>query len=295
LPPVNGDNPEAFASGRKLLFNPVKCNDFVEGIMATELILKTLDKGVLWLTLNNEKQRNPLSSQMLSTLTSVLDEAYVDDAVRCIVISAKGAVFSAGHDLTEMARGPDETQEAWRPRILSILEACATMMQRIVHGPKAVIACVQGTATAAGCQLVSACDMAIASSDSRFCTPGVNLGAFCTTPLVGIGRNLSRKHALEMALTGEFFSAADAERFGLINRSVSPDDVVAETQTLAARIASRSPQSIRDGKTAFYTQIEMPLNDAFEHANQVMVEAMTSDESRQGVKAFFEKRTPEWG
>jgi len=114
LPPVNGDNPEAFASERKLLFNPMKCNDFVEGIMATELILKTLDKGVLWLTLNNEKQRNPLSSQMLSTLTSVLDEAYADDAVRCIVISAKGAVFSAGHDLTEMARRPDETQDAWR-------------------------------------------------------------------------------------------------------------------------------------------------------------------------------------
>lgn len=263
--------------------------------MSAELILKNLTEGVLWLTLNNEKQRNPLSTQMLSAITRVLDEAYEDDRVRCIVIAAMGPVFSAGHDLTEMARGKNETQEAWRPRVLSVLEACATMMQRIVHGPKAVIACVQGTATAAGCQLVSACDMAIASSDSRFCTPGVNLGAFCTTPLVGIGRNLSRKHALEMALTGEFFSAADAERFGLINRSVSPDDVVAETQTLASRIASRSPQSIRDGKTAFYTQIEMPLHDAFEHANQVMVEAMTSDESRQGVNAFFEKRTPEWG
>ena len=178
---------------------------------------------------------------------------------------------------------------------MDVLEACAAMMQRIVHGPKAVIACVQGTATAAGCQLVSACDMAIASSDARFCTPGVNLGAFCTTPLVGIGRNLSRKHALEMALTGEFFDAADAERFGLINRHVPAEQVLAETQRLAERIASRSPQSIRDGKTAFYTQIEMPLNDAFEHANQVMVEAMTSDESRQGVKAFFEKRTPNWG
>jgi enoyl-CoA hydratase/carnithine racemase len=178
---------------------------------------------------------------------------------------------------------------------MDVLEACAAMMQRIVHGPKAVIACVQGTATAAGCQLVSACDMAIASSEARFCTPGVNLGAFCTTPLVGIGRNLSRKHALEMALTGEFFDAADAERFGLINRYVPAEQVLEETQRLAERIASRSPQSIRDGKTAFYTQIEMPLNDAFEHANQVMVEAMTSNESRQGVKAFFEKRTPDWG
>ena len=119
--------------------------------MTAELILKDLNNGVLWLTLNNEKQRNPLSSQMLSTMTSTLDEAYDDDAVRCIVISAKGPVFSAGHDLGEMARGEDETKEEWRPRVLSVLEACATMMQRIVHGPKAVIACVQGTATAAGC------------------------------------------------------------------------------------------------------------------------------------------------
>ena len=262
--------------------------------MSTELILKSLENGVLWLTLNNEKQRNPLSSQMLSAMISILDEAYDDDAVGCIVISAKGPVFSAGHDLGEMARGEDETKDEWRLRVLSVLEACATMMQRIVHGPKAVIACVQGTATAAGCQLVSACDMAVASSDSKFCTPGVNLGAFCTTPLVGIGRNLSRKHALEMALTGEFFDARDAERFGLINRHVPADEVVAETRRLAERIATRSPQSIRDGKTAFYTQIEMPLHQAFEHANQVMVEAMTSDESRRGVKAFFEKRAPDW-
>ena len=263
--------------------------------MAKQLIEKTRECGVLWLTLDNADQRNPLSSTMLAEIASSLEMAYEDNEIRCIVIAAHGPVFSAGHDLTEMARGPEETPEAWKGRVMDVLEACAAMMQRIVHGPKAVIACVQGTATAAGCQLVSACDMAIASSDARFCTPGVNLGAFCTTPLVGIGRNLSRKHALEMALTGEFFDATDAERFGLINRHVPPEQVLVETQRLAERIASRSPQSIRDGKTAFYTQIEMPLNAAFEHANQVMVEAMTSDESRQGVKAFFEKRTPEWG
>ena len=263
--------------------------------MTYALIEKTRERGVLWLTLNNADQRNPLSSAMLAEITSSLQTAYDDTEIRCIVIAARGSVFSAGHDLTEMARGPEETHEDWKRRVMDVLEACAAMMQRIVHGPKAIIACVQGTATAAGCQLVSACDMAIASSDARFCTPGVNLGAFCTTPLVGIGRNLSRKHALEMALTGEFFGAADAERFGLINRHVPAEQVIDETQRLAERIASRSPQSIRDGKTAFYTQIEMPLNDAFEHANQVMVEAMTSDESRQGVTAFFEKRTPNWG
>jgi enoyl-CoA hydratase/carnithine racemase len=263
--------------------------------MANQLIEKTQERRVLWLTLNNADQRNPLSRTMLAEITSSLEMAYENKEIRCIVIAAQGPVFSAGHDLTEMARDPEETPEAWKRRVMDVLEACAAMMQRIVHGPKAVIACIQGTATAAGCQLVSACDLAIASTDARFCTPGVNLGAFCTTPLVGIGRNLSRKHALEMALTGEFFDAADAERFGLINRHVPAEQVLVETQRLAERIASRSPQSIRDGKTAFYKQIEMPLNDAFEHANQVMVEAMTSDESRQGVKAFLEKRIPEWG
>ena len=262
--------------------------------MKMALIEKRMERGVLWLTLSNEEQRNPLSSDMLTEVTASLEAAYASDEVRCIVIAAKGPVFSAGHDLSEMAKRPEESKEAWQVRVLSILELCATMMQRIVHGPKAVIACVEGTATAAGCQLVSSCDLAIASSNASFCTPGVNLGAFCTTPLVGIGRNLSRKHALEMALTGEFFGAQDAERFGLINRHVAPENVIEETRQLAERIASRSPQSIRDGKTAFYTQIEMPLNDAFEHANRVMVQAMTSDESKQGVKAFFDKRSPEW-
>lgn len=263
--------------------------------MTVPLIEQQQTQHVRWLTLSNETQRNPLSSDMLRALTQALHEAYEDDVVRCIVIAARGPVFSAGHDLAEMSKREDESRDAWRARVTAVLEACATMMQAIVHGPKAVIACVQGTATAAGCQLVSACDLAIADSAARFCTPGVNLGAFCTTPLVGIGRNLSRKHALEMALTGDFFDATDAERFGLINRHVPAEDVIAETQKLAERIASRSPQSIRDGKTAFYTQLEMPLQQAFEHANQVMLDAMTSDEARHGVKAFFEKRAPNWG
>jgi len=262
--------------------------------MTALLVEKSYEQHVLWLTLNNEKQRNPLSSDMLMTLDSALKHAYDDPEVRCIVIAAKGPVFSAGHDLAEMARRPEEEREAWRQRVKGILESCAAMMQRIVHGPKAVLACVQGTATAAGCQLVSACDLAIADSNARFCTPGVNLGAFCTTPLVGIGRNLSRKHALEMALTGDFFDAQDAERFGLINRHFPSDQVIEETRRLAERIASRSSQSIRDGKTAFYTQIEMPLHLAFEHANQVMVEAMTSEEARHGVEAFMSKRAPDW-
>jgi len=175
---------------------------------------------VAWLCLNRPDQRNPLSLAMIQALTSALESAYTNSSIRVIVISAEGPVFSAGHDLKEMERGADEGQEDFAGRIENILAHCAAMMTGIVRAPKPVIACVQGTATAAGCQLVSACDLAIAASDARFCTPGVNIGAFCTTPLVGIGRNLSRKHAMEMALTGDMFSAEDAVNFGLINRHV---------------------------------------------------------------------------
>jgi enoyl-CoA hydratase/carnithine racemase len=250
--------------------------------------------GVVWLTLSQGQRRNPLSSEMLTALGNCLNDAYNDEAARVIVITAEGPVFSAGHDLSEMARRESENQDEWRARVLAILELCAEMMQGIVHAPKPVIACVQGTATAAGCQLVSACDLAIASSDAKFCTPGVNMGAFCTTPLVGIGRNLSRKHALEMALTGEMFDAATAESFGLINRSVPSDSLIEETQLLADRIASRSSQAIAGGKSAFYQQIEMPLPDAFAFANEVMLDGMTSSDSRAGVKAFMEKREHKW-
>ena len=188
--------------------------------MNSELVLERRDANVLWLTLNQPEKRNPLSSAMIATLSGLLEKAYADETVRAIVLASTGPVFSAGHDLSEMNQRADEDAAAFSERIGSILEKCATMMKRMVNAPKPVIACVQGTATAAGCQLVSACDLAIAASDAGFCTPGVNVGVFCTTPLVGIGRNLSRKHALEMALTGEFFDARDAERFGLINRHV---------------------------------------------------------------------------
>jgi len=263
--------------------------------MSSSMIATTQADGVAWLCLNRPDQRNPLSLAMIQTLTSALESAYTNSSVRVIVISAEGPVFSAGHDLKEMERGADEGQEDFAGRIENILAHCAAMMTGIVRAPKPVIACVQGTATAAGCQLVSACDLAIAASDARFCTPGVNIGAFCTTPLVGIGRNLSRKHAMEMALTGDMFSAEDAVNFGLINRHVSPEDLRPQTQALAEKIASRSPQSIRDGKVAFYTQVEMPLDEAFAHANRVMRDALTATEDGvEGRRAFIEKREPTW-
>jgi enoyl-CoA hydratase/carnithine racemase len=256
--------------------------------------VETIDR-VYWLTLNRPEQRNPLSLEMIQALTAALKGAYADSAIRVVVITAEGPVFSAGHDLKEMMQGETESANDYRDRIDLILDQCAALMTGIVTAPKPVIASVQGTATAAGCQLVSTCDLAIAASDARFCTPGVNIGTFCTTPLVGIGRNLSRKHAMEMALTGDMFSAKDARKFGLINRHVAPEDLRSETQALAEKIASRSPQSIRDGKAAFYAQIEMPLEQAFAQANRVMREALIATEDGvEGRRAFIEKRSPRW-
>jgi len=263
--------------------------------MDTEPVKTRREKGVFWVTLNQPEKRNPLSSKMIDALSSALNEAYADSQTRVIVLTAEGPVFSAGHDLSEFNAGEGEDETARRARIDDLLENCAQMMMGIVNAPKAVIACVQGTATAAGCQLVSACDMAIADSDVHFCTPGVNMGVFCTTPLVGIGRNLSRKHAMEMALTGDMFSADEAVQFGLINRHVGGNRLIGETGLLADKIASRSSQAIRDGKAAFYRQIDMPLADAFNHANKVMRDAVLSGgDADEGRRAFFEKREPVW-
>ena len=250
--------------------------------------------GVRWITLNRPKQRNPLSILMLDALIDALNSAGDDPQVRVIVISAAGPVFSAGHDLREMGRQDGEDLEPHQKRIRGILEKCAAMMLGILHSPKAVIACIQGTATAAGCQLVSACDLAIAAESATFCTPGVTMGGFCTTPLVGIGRNIHRKHAMAMALTGDAISADEAVRIGLINESVAPEHLVARTSQLAGQIAAYSVQGIRHGKAAFYRQIDMPIEDAFSHANEAMIRAMTSPDALEGNTAFFEKREPQW-
>ena len=258
-------------------------------------VLSELKGPVRWLTLNRPAQRNPLSSQMIAALTAELASAADDPAVRVVVITADGPVFSAGHDLREMGQRSDESAEERTARIRGILEDCARMMLAIVHCPKAVIACVQGTATAAGAQLVSACDLAVASTDSKFCTPGVNIGTFCTTPLVGVGRNMHRKHAMEMALTGDLMPAEDALRFGLVNTVVNPDQVLGEVEALAAKIASKSAKAIRYGKETFYRQVDMPLEDAFAYATEAMLRGLVSPESTEGSLAFLQKRSPDWG
>lgn len=258
-------------------------------------VLEEMKGQVLWLTLNRPAQRNPLSSEMIAALHRGISKANDNPQVRAVVLASSGPVFSAGHDLREMARRDDESRDQNAERLRQILQDCASMMLAIVHSPKAIIACVQGTATAAGCQLVSACDMAIASDAAHFCTPGVNIGTFCTTPLVGIGRNLHRKHAMELALTGDMFSALDAVRFGLVNRAVPQEALEAQVNELAQKIASRSAQGIRAGKEAFYRQVEMPIEAAFDYANEAMLEGLLCSDASEGTNAFLEKRAPVWG
>ncbi len=250
---------------------------------------------IRWVTLNRPDQRNPLSSGMIGALAAAMADANDDPLVRVVVLASVGPVFSAGHDLREMSPRDGETDQERGDRIRQILEDCARMMLAIVHSPKAVIACVQGTATAAGCQLVSACDLALASEDAHFCTPGVNIGTFCTTPLVGIGRNIHRKHAMAMALTGDMVSAADAVQFGLINEAMPAADLHAAVEQLAEKIASRSAQAIRAGKETFYRQIDMPLEEAFAYATEAMLRGLLSGDALEGTRAFLGKRKPEWG
>jgi len=258
-------------------------------------VLEDSSGAVLWLTLNRPEQRNPLSRDMIQTLYQAIERANVSSDVRVIVLTGAGPVFSAGHDMTEMGAWSGDNAKSREAHLREVLSDCAEMMMSIQHSPKAVIACVQGMATAAGCQLVSSCDLAIASDDVGFCTPGVNIGNFCTTPLVAIGRKMHRKHAMEMALTGDVISAEDAVRFGLINKTVPKEALRAEVQALAEKIASKSAQSISAGKEAFYRQIDMPLEDAYNFAIEGMIEGTMRDDAAEGASAFLGKRKPKWG
>lgn len=264
-------------------------------VVSPPYVVEAMSGHVLWLTLNRPDQRNPLSSQMIAALHEAIAAADDNPQVRVIVLAATGPVFCAGHDLREMGQRSTESDQEQGERIRQILQSCARMMLAIVHSPKAVIGCIQGTATAAGCQLVSACDLAIATQEAQFCTPGVNIGTFCTTPLVGIGRNMHRKHAMELALTGDLFSAEDAVRFGLVNRAVPADQLRPAVTELAEKIASKSAQGIRAGKEAFYRQIDMPLEDAFNFANEAMLQGLQSADAAEGTRAFLDKRAPIWG
>ena len=249
--------------------------------------------AVLRLSLNRPAARNALSSALMGALANALEAAAADTGVRVVILAAEGRVFSSGHDLKEMTARRSEADQG-AAAFVSLFTQCSGLMQQIVACPKPVIAEVQGTATAAGCQLVASCDLAVASSEARFATPGVDIGLFCSTPMVALSRGIGRKAAMEMLLTGEMISADEARRLGLVNRVVAPGKLQAETMALAQKIAAKPRATVRTGKEAFYRQIEMPLADAYDYASRVMTENMLNAEAEEGICAFLEKRTPKW-
>lgn len=244
--------------------------------------------GIATLTLNRPLQRNALSMQLMDELVVRLKAIAGDTTVRVVVICGNGPGFCAGHDLKEMRADPRE--EAHR----RTFGKCIELMTAIVELPQPVIAQVHGIATAAGCQLVATSDLAIAADDARFATPGVNIGLFCSTPMVALSRNVGRKRAMEMLLTGDMIDAATAAQAGLINRAVPSADLAAEVRELALKIAAKSPLALNIGKEAFYRQLEYDLADAYEYTGAVMVRNMMADDAAEGMDAFIEKRRPTW-
>lgn len=249
--------------------------------------------GVCVLTLNRPAARNALSMSLIEDVTAAVNERANDGRCRAIILAANGPVFSAGHDLKELTSHRRDA-DGGRAFFDQTMTACSAMMQAIVACPKPVIAAVQGMATAAGCQLVSSADLAIAAQSARFATPGVDIGLFCSTPMVALSRNVPRKVAMEMLLLGESVSAFDAQCYGLVNRVVEDAEVLNVAMECAMAIARKSPAAIRFGKAAFYRQIEAPLGAAYADANNVMVANMLDDDAREGISAFIEKRSAKW-
>ncbi|MEO8004918.1 MAG: enoyl-CoA hydratase [Betaproteobacteria bacterium] len=264
---------------------------------ATATALKTSDEPILLredagaiatITLNRPKQYNALSEELLGELQTTLSAIAKDESVRVVVIAGSGTAFCAGHDLKQMRANP---AKAYYDKLFA---QCSDVMLKILHLPQPVIARVHGIATAAGCQLVAQCDLAVASDSSRFAVSGINVGLFCSTPSVSLGRNVSRKEAMEMLLTGDFIDAVTAKERGLVNRVVSADKLDAEVKALADSIIKKSAVAVTTGKKMFYKQIEMGMEAAYDYAADVMACNMMADDVGEGIDAFMQKRKPEW-
>ncbi len=268
-------------------------NILKERTLNDNLLLRE-DRGpVAVLTLNRPEARNSLSAEMIAALHSTVAEIGSADAIRAVVVTGAGSAFSSGHDLKEMTAHRNDPDRG-RSFFAKTLAGCSEMMLSIVRCPKPVIAAVNGIATAAGCQLVASCDLAVASEDARFATPGVNIGLFCSTPMVALSCNVSRKAAMEMLLLGEMVSAKEAKALGLVNRVVAADRVVNAAIELGREIAEKPKRTLKIGKEAFYRQLDMSLEDAYAYASGVMVENMLDAEAEEGIGAFIEKREPRW-
>jgi enoyl-CoA hydratase/carnithine racemase len=258
----------------------------------TALLAEPLDRrdanGICTLTLNRPAQRNALSIGMMEALSAALDRIKDDASVRVVIITGAGPAFCSGHDLRELRSDPREAAYA------NVFRLCSAMMQRIVKLPQPVIAAVHGIATAAGCQLVATCDLAVAAEEAHFATPGVNIGLFCSTPMVALSRCVPRKQAMEMLLTGDPIDAQTALRIGLVNRLAPTPQVMEEALALAAEIIAKSPLTLKLGKEAFYRQAELSLGEAYALASKVMAENMMAMDAAEGIDAFLEKRRPTW-
>ena len=253
------------------------------------LVFRHDDQGVTTLTMNRPKARNALSQGMLRALLDTFIEVSTDDTVRVVILAGAGPGFCAGHDLKEI-----KAQNYSRNYTEQLFADCAELMQTIIRLPKPVIAQVHGIATAAGAQLVASCDLAISSQEARYATPGVNIGLFCSTPMVALSRNLSNKHAMQMLLTGDLIDAQNAYRMGLINEVVDAEELGTKTMELAQKIASKSPLTVAIGKEAYYRQAELPLSEAYDYTKEVMVRNLEARDAQEGISAFIEKRHPVW-
>jgi len=262
-------------------------------LQVSDALLRERDGDIAVLLLNRPAARNSLSEDLLKALAAAFADIADDKTVRAVVLAANGPAFCAGHDLKELtARRADA--DGGRAYFKHIMTICSAMMQQIVNLPQPVIAAVHGVASAAGCQLVASCDLAIASAAARFATPGVDIGLFCSTPMVALSRNVARKHAMEMLLTGAMVSAEDAARIGLINRVVAAGEERQAALRLAQDIAAKSSYVLKIGKQAFYRQAELSLADAYRYASEVMTENMMARDAEEGICAFIEKRDPSW-
>ncbi|MGO2006446.1 enoyl-CoA hydratase [Vreelandella alkaliphila] len=257
-------------------------------LASSDLLQRTHYQGVTTLTLNQPERFNALSEDMLTALQRALDDIAEDEHVRCVVLAANGKAFCAGHDLKQMRANPDKAYYQ------ALFARCGAVMQSIVNLPVPVIAKVQGIATAAGCQLVASCDLAVAASNARFAVSGINVGLFCSTPAVALSRNVSRKRAMEMLLTGEFISATQAADWGLINRVAEESELDSAVGELTASICAKSAVAVRTGKAMFARQLAMPLAEAYAFAGETMACNMLADDAAEGIDAFIAKRPPQW-
>ena len=257
------------------------------------VLLRERDGDIAILVLNRPNARNSLSEAMLIALSGALTEIAADKSVRAVVLTANGPVFCAGHDLKEVTAHRSDS-DGGRAYTRQLMQDCGAMMLAIMHLPQPMIAAVEGIATAAGCQLIATCDLAVASASAKFSTPGVHIGLFCSTPMVALTRNVARKHAMEMLLTGEMILAEHALGIGLVNRVVEAGKAREEAVRLARKIADKSAAIVKLGKQAFYRQIEMGIADAYAYASEVMVENMMTHDAAEGIGAFVDKRDPSW-